>query len=531
MSIERPPGWYTPAMRSLSTIVLSALIAQGAWSQVATHNIGLAQRIDAILAEPTLSHATFGVSVTTLEGDTLYGHDETRLFVPASNTKLVTTAAVAALLPVDRLTWTTTILATGPIDAAGVLHGDLVILGAGDPTLSARKYPFEPPHATQPAVAEPKPDPALPLDQLATQVAAAGIRSITGKVIGDDTFFPNEPWGSSWGWDDLAWSDGMPVSALSFNENAVELTMEGNTQTWSPDVPYYTIDGAMTAALAGEAAHPGLDLRPGSRVVRAFGTLAPHQYHFNLAVDDPAEFTAKVFVESLKKLGISVSGGAVARHRESNDTAEFHEERDEPVVLAPNVNLATVEAPPLGRKMIASRVSVPVIEDIVMTNKYSENLHAELMLRLLGKEFGTDGSFAQGARVVRQFLENAGIDGNDFFFYDGSGMSMNDRIAPRALTRLLCYAAHQPWGAEWRASLPIGGVDGTLHGRFLTSPIKSRVQAKTGTLSETTALSGYVTADSGRTIAFSILVNGRLPESKVETPAIDRIVEAIAASE
>jgi D-alanyl-D-alanine carboxypeptidase/D-alanyl-D-alanine-endopeptidase (penicillin-binding protein 4) len=170
-------------------------------------------------------------------------------------------------------------------------------------------------------------------------------------------------------------------------------------------------------------------------------------------------------------------------------------------------------------------------EDITVTNKTSQNLHAELLLRLLGKLYGTDGSFEQGARVVRQFLIDAGVNDGDFFLYDGSGMSSGDQIAPRALTQLLSYASRQPWGADWRKTLPVAGVDGTLDGRFKDSPLKGRMWAKTGTLGEVNSLSGYLTATSGRTLAFSILVNGRRPGSDAEQQAIDRIAEAIAAAE
>ena len=165
------------------------------------------------------------------------------------------------------------------------------------------------------------------------------------------------------------------------------------------------------------------------------------------------------------------------------------------------------------------------------TNKISQNLHAELILRLLGKTLGSDGSFEEGTRVVRQFLLNAGADDRDFFFYDGSGMSMDDRIAPRVYTKLLTYAAKQPWGKDWRESFPIAGVDGTLRGRFKESPLKGKLWAKTGTLNETDALSGYLEAASGKTLAFSILVNGHRPGSEDEIKAIDKIAEAIAAVE
>jgi D-alanyl-D-alanine carboxypeptidase/D-alanyl-D-alanine-endopeptidase (penicillin-binding protein 4) len=190
-----------------------------------------------------------------------------------------------------------------------------------------------------------------------------------------------------------------------------------------------------------------------------------------------------------------------------------------------------VAAPLEGQKVLARHVSVPLAEDITVTNKVSQNLHAELLLRLLGKVHGTDGSFAEGARVVRQFLIGAGVDDGDFFLYDGSGMSPDDRIAPRACTQLLAYASRQPWGAAWRETLPVAGVDGTLAGRFRNSALKGRLWAKTGTSNEGNALSGYLTAASGKTLAFSILVRGRRPGSEAELQAVDRIAEAIAAAE
>ena len=123
------------------------------------------------------------------------------------------------------------------------------------------------------------------------------------------------------------------------------------------------------------------------------------------------------------------------------------------------------------------------------------------------------------------------MDDGDFFFYDGSGMSPDDRIAPRAYTQLLAYASRQTWGAAWRDTFPVAGVDGTLSDRFTNSPLKGHLWAKTGTLNEVNALSGYLTAASGKTLAFSILVNGHRPGSNAELQAIDRIAEAIAASE
>jgi D-alanyl-D-alanine carboxypeptidase/D-alanyl-D-alanine-endopeptidase (penicillin-binding protein 4) len=249
--------------------------------------------------------------------------------------------------------------------------------------------------------------------------------------------------------------------------------------------------------------------------------------HIALAIDDPAEYAATALRQMLLARGITVKGIARTQHRLPVDTQSFRAEVDQALVLHP-VSIRTIEPPANGMRVLATHVSVPFEQDVAVTDKVSQNLHAELYLRMLGRLEGGDGSVAQGARVVRQFLIGAGVDPGDFVFYDGSGLSSQDLITPRAFTQLLVYAARQPWGSEFRGCLPVGGVDGTLAGRFAEPAMKGKVFAKTGTIAGVNTLSGYLTTASGRTLVFSILCNGHGPEGDAAVKAIDRVVAVLA---
>jgi serine-type D-Ala-D-Ala carboxypeptidase/endopeptidase (penicillin-binding protein 4) len=482
----------------------------------------LSAAINAIVSEPAVSRAHWGVSVVNLDGSAIYSLNDAQFFQPASNAKLLTTASALTLLP-PNATWTTNAVTDGTLDATGRLHGNVILLGAGDPTMSGRSYPF------QQKTERPNP-PLLALQGIADQIAATGVKSVDGNILGDDTWFAWERYGSGWGWDDLEWSYGAAVSALTVNDNVVYLNIPSNGQPseWNPDTPYYALEGSLTPLPGTGPANPGIDRQPGSKIVRLYGTTNQNGLHVALALEDPAEYAAIALRQMLLAKGIDVKGTARGQHRFSVDTQDFHAEVEQPLALHP-LTVSTIQPPAAGLRILATHVSPPFEQDIAVTNKVSQNLHAELFLRVLGRLEAGDGSIAQGVRVVRQFLIGAGIDPGDVILYDGSGLSAQDMVTPRAMTRLLTYASRQPWGATWRATLPIGGIDGTLSARFAEPAHKGKVFAKTGTLGEVNALSGYLVAASGRTVAFSILCNNHNPAGDAARIALDKIVAAIAA--
>jgi len=496
-------------------------------------------QIAEIIAQPEMASAFWGIVVVDEKtGKTVFSINPDHLFLPASNNKLVTTAAALALIGPD-YRFHTTIETTGKLDGDGKLKGDLTIVGRGDPNISGRVLPYQlkseriPPHTQI-------------LEELADQLVRKGLKEVDGDLIGDDTYYSAEKYGDGWAQDDLQWIDGAPVSALSFNDNVVFLRIQPAVQigdkaivTFDPPTDYYQLDNRVITSPPGVPRKVGIHRDTGSNQVVAWGSIPLSDLGMNeaLAVEDPAELTARIFLGLLEQRGIKVTGKAAVHHA---DRAQFF---DQPVAAASAAGAGAAQpvavtqdpgpapAPATGQiapEVLAEHVSLPLLDDIRVTNKTSQNLHAELDLRLLGKLKGAGGSFEAGSAVAKQFLLGAGVKENDFFLVDGSGLSRRDLITPQAIARLLLYAAQQQWGSAFQESLPVAGVDGSLSERFVNTPAGGLVHAKTGTLSHVNALSGYGQTRKGRKFVFSIFCNNHdvIPASRV-LAAIDAIVKAL----
>jgi serine-type D-Ala-D-Ala carboxypeptidase/endopeptidase (penicillin-binding protein 4) len=541
---------------------MRAPVQQGGDAPVAAKaGTELGRQIEGLLADPAVARAHWGVDVVGLDGTPIYALNEGQYFQPASNAKLFTTAAAMALLGGDA-TFVTRVFASGTI-ANGRLNGDLVLVGGGDANLSGRELPYVEPtlKAKQaPGAPPPKPDPLRYLEAMADQVAATGLKVVTGDVVGDDTLFPWEPYPEDWSIDDTVWGYGAPVSALTINDNQLKVTVTPGSASGmaasvmvDPAVPgYYLVDASgLATGAAKSGSHVQIERALGSTVLRVYGSIGVDAQpdEEEVAIQDPAEYAAMALKEILEARGIAVRGAARAKHRlpviargfldQSNEPLRFLEMRSEQArsCLGPET-FGCDGLPQTAPELMAIHRSSPLSQDAVITNKVSQNLHAELLLRQLGQVLGEDGTehgidngtAAQGARVVRQFLVNAGVDKDDFVFFDGSGLSGHDLVTPRATVKLLRFAVAQQWFADWKKSLPVGGVDGSLQERFAKAPLAGHVFAKTGTLGEARALSGYLECASGRTVIFSIMVGNHAPRDHADRDAMDRIVAAIAAS-
>ena len=490
----------------------------------------LAKRIEEIINRGDAAKAFWGIEVYALgRGRTLYSLNAHRYFLPASVAKLFTTAAAMDLLGPD-YQFRTLVGARSRIDRSGRLLGNLYLVGGGDPDLGGCALPYTPEEKEEAC------DATRTLDQLAEQVAANGVRTVTGDLIIDQSFFAPEPYAPGWAVGDLQWGYGAPVRALSLADNVLTLTVEPGEQandrgrlTWEPFTRFYDVQNQTWTAPAGAETHLWVRRDPGSRVLELAGPIALDQKprRLRVAIEEPSEFIGELFREALERRGVRLLGRVQALY-----------------APAPPFSVQQTTVLPV---LLAERVSRPLVDDVTLINKVSVNLHAEMLLRLLCRQeppaapIGerlrqppeppvrrADGSAEAGLAVLRLWLANAGVNPNDVELEDGSGLSRSDLVTPHAAVQLLKYVEAQPWRLLFVESLAVAGVDGTLEERMKEGPARGRVRAKTGSLGDTTTLAGYAQTTSGETLVFAVFLNHRTLEGKQALALVDELCAALA---
>jgi serine-type D-Ala-D-Ala carboxypeptidase/endopeptidase (penicillin-binding protein 4) len=474
---------------------------------------GLPESIQRVLdSSPAGRTAFWGIQIVDLaSGKTLYEQSANHFFIPASNAKLFSTALALARLGPGH-TFQTRVVASKSPDARAVA-GELRLIGAGDPNLSARAIPYRMGPVTG--------DPLIVIDDLVSQIVAQGIREVRGDIVGDDTWYVWQPYAEGWAVEDPQSDDGAPISALCLNDNTQTLTVRPGAAvgdlaalSLSPAIEYYHIDNRVRTTAPGVTPHVEFERIPGSREARLWGTipLRDRGHDLTIGIEDPALWSAEALRQSLIRHGIRVTGRAVARHQYADSIP----------------SLAQGPGPqPEGGFEIARHVSAPLIEDLRVTAKVSQNLHAELALRAVGRARRQVGSVEAGMKELADFLTEAGIDPEGIHLSDGSGLSRIDLVTPSTIVKLLRHMYTSSLREPWISILPVAARDGTLSGRFANTPAAGRLFAKTGSLAHVSALSGYIQRPDGTWVVFSILANNYGGHSAEVRGVIDRICNLI----
>lgn len=500
-------------------IATSPAFAQKSKKKSAHERTGIAQfreAIDAALADPTAQKAFIGVLIVDAETkQPLYELNADRYFTPASNTKLFTTTLAMSLLGPD-YRFRTTLETHGTLDSMGRLSGDLVLVGRGDPDFSNRRIPYD-------AVNPIDGDSNKPIVELVDALIAKGLKEVDGDIVADDSYFPYEPYPDGWAIGDLPEDYGAAVSAICFDDNGLDIKVTSGNQVgapaWASIEPwpgYAVYDFDLTTGPADSAPDFHTLIEPsGKYLIRGSVPLGHATIDLGAAMPDPANYTAHVLKQMLMARGVRVTGEARAQHGPlppSNDASA----RPQSV---PSVSSGT---PPVLR---AEHDSPPLIEIVRVLNKVSQNLHAEILLRTVAKEKAGIGSLAVGLQVEQKFLTSIGIPIGDVLVDDGSGLSRENLVTPRAIVALLEYVEQQPWGNAFLSTLPVAGLDGTLQHRMIGTPAEGRIQAKTGSVARTQAMSGFATTVGGEHLIFSMFDNhnggpGRAAEKVLDSIAV-----------
>ncbi len=468
---------------------------------------GLAKVLDARLDQPPFNRQLWGVAVLDDRGRLLYARNADRLFIPASTAKLAVSAVAAARLPAD---WTvrTSLYGTSPL-RDGVLQGDLVLYGRGDPTWSRRCFGADTARA---GVCES--EPMWALRRLADSLRARGVRTITGDVVGDGSWLEPPLVHPAWENYDLNWWYAAPVSGLGFNDNSVDLTWGAGPAVGGP--PAISIAPALAPVRLENRAvtTPGdtgttIDFfrDPGTLRIRAEGRVAltgrGRTEYF--ALPDPNYYAAVALRSALTDAGIAVEGAT----RSTTDSLAY-------APLRAGAPLAEVPSRPLRDWIF------PVLNT-------SQNWFAEMLLKQLGKQFGHAGTWREGMAVERRFLiDSLGVDSTQLALVDGSGLANSNLVTPLALARILGGMRGHPRGEVFLAALPRAGQRGSLARRFAGTPAEGRVVAKPGSIARVNGLAGYLELDRERTVTFAVLANHHALAGMAVTAQIDSLIVDLA---
>ncbi|MDE2125972.1 MAG: D-alanyl-D-alanine carboxypeptidase/D-alanyl-D-alanine-endopeptidase [Armatimonadetes bacterium] len=471
--------------------ILLPIVAPAAPADARPSGDSLARRINSLLNKPGLREGFQGVLIKSLKsGRTLYARNADSLFVPASNNKILTACAALGVLGID-FRWHTRVLATSRPDKDGVVNGDLVLQGSGDPILTADD-----------------------LNALAGQLKAAGIHRITGNLRFDDYRFDRQFLGETWAWDDEPYYYSAQISALNVDENVVVVHVQPGTGigdpvgvSVTPLADYATVH--CTAVTTAKGTPVGLDVtrRRGRNTILISGSLpagiAPAKDPaIAVTYEDPPRFAATLFRSDLIKAGIEIAGGTLEGHS------------------------------PVGAVLLADHLSPAMPEVLRRLNKPSDNLIAECLLKSVGAQIdgqGTGGEGGTACLAARTWFRTIGLRMSEVRQADGSGLSRDNFVSPRNIVRTLVWFTKQPWFRQYDESLPVAGVDGTLARRMKGTAAAGNCHAKTGYVSHVSTISGYVRTADGQPLVFSILMNNHLCPNRVCEQAQDAIVVLLAS--
>jgi serine-type D-Ala-D-Ala carboxypeptidase/endopeptidase (penicillin-binding protein 4) len=521
-----PAGAQTPTRRAARAP--AAASASSGQTGVAAFRA----KVEKILGAADANRAYWGMLVEDADsGEVLYSLNADRYFLPASNAKLFTAALTLATLGSDYC-FHTTIESRSAVDPDGVLSGDMVLVGRGDPNLSNRVFPFA-------KKAERDGPPEKILAELADAVVARGVKKISGDVVGDDSYFAGGTYPSGWAIDDMLWSYGVPVSALEINDGVFFLELHASdvagapaSYTVAPSTNIYQIRNEVVTGAKGSAQKLSVSREPGSTLTTVSGSMPvgaqPHS--MAIAIDRPAEFAAELLKNLLEARGVVIEGRARAKH--TGDEGAWYKADGSVAYPRVQVEVSTgAEALNLiseaGSHVLAEHISLPLSDALRVMAKISQNLHAEMFLRAAARQKAGDSSAEAALQFEQDFRVGIGLKEDDVVMSDASGLSRKDLVSPQSEVALLRWVTEQPWAATFRSVLPVAGEDGTLMDRMKNTPATGNVSAKTGSLTHVDSLAGYATSTRGAHLVFSFIVNNHDMKPKAATDVIDALTVAM----